>query len=392
MIVKFTFGVQSDIRLDDCWPITVGDTTFEVNTRDDGTITSISTSIKENNEQHWPSIIKNDEQYALSVNAGHQPHLKFIIDDLVVIQGMLSVYRHIRIDLTSHSIEWIAENDEERRKLQLTQFSSKSMRGNAPPLPFDLVARSVLSHDHFRDFQIPLSFYRKAITDIDNKQYINSFYNLFFFLECLYAKGKSDKKQMRDEFMKSDELLNAINLASAEYQAINNETSSEIFKLITKKATVAELLWHLIGRRGFLHHHNIFRKDIWHPEFQDEWEADTRFCQIVCYNIAFHRMGDHFFSKELERSYFDMSTKNGACLNTKVEFVYITLDGNIKSGVIPIRTPGTKATHRLSEYVAKQFFDWFDVNLGEYNSLLSFSIKTEDGTIVSSFQNHVKPI
>ena len=44
-----------------------------------------------------------------------------------------------------------------------------------------------------------------------------------------------------------------------------------------------EILKKIVELRGFLHHHTLKRKDIWHPEDHNKYETDAHFFQAVAF-------------------------------------------------------------------------------------------------------------
>jgi len=228
--------------------------------------------------------------------------------------------------------------------------------------------------------------------DIGNGQHISAFYNFFLFIECLFADGKHKTAAMLEKLASNDELCKAITTSSSEYLAIAAFKNSEIHKKLESNASPKDIIEYLIDRRGFLHHHSLKNKSIWHPERQGEWEPHARFSQFVAHKIAFARIGKKFFTQEIEKEYLEMSTNSGASIALIVEFTHISTDGKADKGVLKMTIPGTKATHRASEYVSKQFFEWFDINFGNKSSLTEFSAKTIDGDIISTFRNYVQPL
>jgi hypothetical protein len=394
VLVRYTFHVTSDLRLDDFWPIGIGNRRYEFKTNDNNEIESISVTVREEDEGNWPRIVEEPEaDVKLHFFAGNNKDYGSIVDDILIAQGMLSLYRQIDIDYENSREEWIPENQYEEKSLKLTGFERLAKRPPTSILPYDIVARSFLCLEEARSLEILLTFVRQGNNEIDRNRYINAFYNYYFFIETLYGDGKFKKEAILSSFFKSNELVDGVRSARAEFLKGDRAFKGTFFDLIRNTESPNDLLKYIVDQRGFLHHHTIKRRDIWHPERQQQFEVEAIFMQLVCHGIAFSKVSRVFFQEKHEKGYYRMSEEVGAIFVANAEINILLPPGIRRMKHVRIRVPGTKATHRIAEYLAKQVFSIMERSAPVDAILISFEVKAEnDGTVLCAYKNMIDPV
>lgn len=291
MKCKYRFHVHGLIRLQSVLPIRSKFYHWEFELAQ-GLLRNIVVTVQLKDQNAWPSIIQNPR---LGVNADiriRTDDLPFIQAELRTIQGLLSLWGVHSIDIRNPEIEWIAENEEERSALGMYYVKGSTSGpepGSIPPMPFDLLARSVLAANTAHEMEIPLNFFRRGLIDVHDRQYIEAIYDFYFVLETLFADGAFKVRDVKKAFRNSSELCDAIKAA------LKNPLLSTIHELRLYqsleakllKMTVPEYIEHLVELRGFLHHHSQRRKGIWSPERQDLYEADALLLESVTSNVLF---------------------------------------------------------------------------------------------------------
>lgn len=202
----------------------------------------------------------------------------------------MSLYGSAQIAIDSFEIQWIPENDIEKRELPMTEF--KETREITQPasqfvLPFDLLERLVVTAIDLQDIELPLSFFRRGRISILEENYIQATYDFYFLLETLFSSGKTKNSAVKSEFKKSTLLMAAINsflqFPRDHYPSVQFwREMNERFKIYK----VDSLVDYIVDKRGFLHHHTSKRKDIWHPSHQDEYRLDAFMYQAVAFAVA----------------------------------------------------------------------------------------------------------
>lgn len=153
--------------------------------------------------------------------------------------------------------------------------------------------------------EVPLSFYRKGCIDIEDMRYIDSIYDFYFVLETLFSGGKTKNSAVKEEFLRSAEVLAAIDATLPTINQIPGVTPEErtyIDEHYTGKGA-SEIVEHFVSLRGFLHHHTPGHPRAWHPEGHSRYRIDAFIIQEVAYNICMSLFVDIAMSPALEREY-----------------------------------------------------------------------------------------
>lgn len=389
MLVRYTFNITTGLSLTDWWPIRWQGLEF-IFVPDGEVVTKLQVMVREDDKSKWPKITKDPKPGVKAhINFGHSDWDEKVESLVRAIQGLVGIYRHIEIDIANPKMEWIPENDQERESLHVTSFEKQKPHDEPlPPLPFDLVARSILCAEKTLEIEIPLNFYRRGVQDVFRHQYVEAFYDFFFFIETLFGNGKSRERALQAEFEKSPILLAAIEEAREDFIRHYKKKSTDFAKFIFTEPNPKNILKKIIKKRGFLHHHTSKRKNTWHPERQAEFEAEAGYLQGVCMRVALGLVGPHVFTPEAEREYFEMSKTVGAIQTLRYVFSLAKLGGvQVHDQVFNINVPGTKITHDMLATSDIHFRQQFN-QICPDDILVGYRCQSEDGQeIYSEFRN-----
>ncbi|MDB9452073.1 hypothetical protein [Dolichospermum circinale] len=309
MKVKYKFRVAGKLKPSAVHPILVRGNKYELETNENGIVTYIVVTQDLDTPNSWPTLIRNPVPgVRLSLQISSVP-LSLIQRELKVVEGLLSIYGVESIDLMYPETQWIAETEEDHQQLKIFKFQetiSKVEDAQIAPIPFDLIARPFIGAVNGFDIEIPLSFFRKGRIDFFNHRYIEAIYDFYFLIETLYADGKYDTSGVINKFESSKDLTEAIQkvLDNPEQMLITEKQQVlEEFKKNYQGKSMREILKKIVELRGFLHHHTLKRKDIWHPEDHNKYETDAHFFQAVAFNIVIHLSYCCVFSEQVVEEY-----------------------------------------------------------------------------------------
>ncbi|MEA5581528.1 hypothetical protein VB620_09265 [Nodularia harveyana UHCC-0300] len=308
MKVKYKFRVTGKLKPSAVYPIRIRGNTYELETNENGIVTYIVVSQKIDSPNLYPQVTQNPVPgVKLSLQISSLP-LSLIQKELKVIEGLLSIYGLESIELTYPKTQWIAETEEDHQHLKIFKFKesiSKIDDAQIPHIPFDLIARSFIGAVNGFDIEIPLSFFRKGRIDFCEHRYIEAIYDFYFLIETLYADGKYDTSGVLKKFESSNDLIEAIQkvIDNPEQMFITEKQQVLEFNKNYQGKSMREILKRIVELRGFLHHHTLKRKDIWHPEDHNRYETDAYFLQAVAFNIVIDLSHCCVFSQEVVEEY-----------------------------------------------------------------------------------------
>jgi hypothetical protein len=210
------------------------------------------------------------------------PWLKRVQAEARLIKATLSLWGVLDIATESPEISWEPESDEEIKNTNIfgLKKSIVSLREIEPvSISNDMLIRSILSRDGFREFEIPLEFYRRGLDDYGSEHYIESIYDFYFVLEYLWGNGKFKKNDIVREFISSEDATLAINLAIKPFESAMHDRhlDKEYCNASYLNKDANKIFEHIVDLRGYLHHQSSRRKYNWNPGFQSEYEIDATF-------------------------------------------------------------------------------------------------------------------
>ena len=310
----YTFNIEGNLKPshDVIIPFGNWEYSFEIQ---DGFIRKLSVTVPNFPIENTPQITpQNSGRVKAHINIPLDPYLFFIQEEVRTLEGLLSLYGIHQIDTEHPKIKWLPENDEEKKKLQMYEFKTSYTEPDQNkfiPLPFDIIARSIIASKEAKQIQIPLSFFRKGSIDVYERRFIEAIYDFYFMLETCYGNGKTKNYAIKKEFEKSEELKKSINkvIQDKNSRLSKDPKFSKIYEKNYSAKTAEEIISHLVELRGFLHHHSLKRKDIWHPEQQKEYEIDATFLQRLCFEISFILSEPYIFNKETVNKYNSLKLK-----------------------------------------------------------------------------------
>ena len=310
MKCKYTFKINGYLKATGLKPITIRGWTFEFSANE-GIVDGLSVIVPANNPEDLPSILQTPGSRSKATINVPSPSYLFIKRDVRAIEGALSLFGVDTIDLNAPLKEWLPENEEEKTKLELIDF--KSDRGEVdvsklPNVSFDIIARAVISADDIADIEPQLAFCRKGIVDRNEERYIEAIYDFYFFIESLFAQGKTKNPRVKEAFKQSNELRESIEEVLKNPQVIISPRHDELHSFMKQYGgmSVDDIIEHIVDLRGFLHHHTPKRKNAWHPEEHKRYESAANLLGAIAFSVAMRRVIGYLYRSEVINTYAEM--------------------------------------------------------------------------------------
>jgi len=287
---KYIFPIKGDVKFPHTVRFEKGNQTFEFRSHK-GFITDLFVTISNFPDSALPSITQlKDGKIKASILIPPDPFWEDLVSDVRTMEGALCIWGVREINVDNSTVEWIPETDLEKETLQMFSFSTSRSAQSPDRIPqahMDLIIRSVLAVPDLRDLEIPMNFYRRGRLDALEDRFIDAIYDLYFVLETLYGNGKFKKAQIHSEFCSSSEMMSGLDHIRKDIDP-RIQSHPDLLAEFTQnflKKTNEQIVEHLIDVRGFLHHHTLSRKGIWHPAMQRKYEVDAVVLLSLCHHI-----------------------------------------------------------------------------------------------------------
>lgn len=385
MIIRYTYPLKGSLFLPDAWPISWGmyTVTWEIVEK---LAVSVTVEVRAENPSGLPTIERVDGgSVKAHIKMGLDPHAAQVETILRTASGLLEFFAQVDVDFERPAVEWVPENEDERKRLHMYSFKSEpGPAKEALPVPYDIVARCFLAASAAAPNETPLSFIAKARREARAGRYIDAFYSYFFFFETQFAPGLSDPKRVSQRLKANADVTAAI----AEARRSSRDESKgkpRLARLVNM--TEGDLVDHLVATRGLLHHHALPRKDkTWHPEKHGEFEAEVTILSYAAYDVASKQNVPLLYSEPVLEAFRDGAKKVGATYVYEVE-VAGGADRYGRGGLpgLNVSIPGTRPTYAaittIEEGIRRE--------KGPYDlkAVRAYSIKSADGAVLASYRN-----
>lgn len=229
------------------------------------------------------------------------------------IEGMWSIWGLESIDISSNTIKWIPESEEEKEQIKIYKFQMDKIKfkpEDIEPVGFNLLARPIISAVRDKNHDVVLSFFRRGSNAIKKAEYIEAFYDFYFMIESHYGNGKTRNSAIEKELISSKYLEGYINklLKNNKYIYSLPTELREKFK-IEYSLTSQEFIKKIVKLRGFLHHHNTKRNNGWDPDKQTTYKLEAFLLQDICLNVSMEILDKTIFTDRIVNEYKKMFGK-----------------------------------------------------------------------------------
>lgn len=226
------------------------------------------------------------------------------------------------IAVESPEIEFFPENEFEKSLITVNKFKlsySELDTDKLPAIPPDLVMRPIFASVQEKTNDLRLSFYRRGQLDLKHREFIEAFYDFYLMLESSFSEGKTKNQHVEKKFKESALLINASNetLFKKGYSKTLPTELQTQFENEFAHLTFEEYVHHIVKLRGFLHHHNIKRRENWSPVEQVKYRLDAIVLADICNRIAMDILWDALerndtkaIYEELVESYLNTTGKH----------------------------------------------------------------------------------
>ena len=164
-----------------------------------------------------------------------------------------------KIHIDELEVNWICENDEEMGLIPITSLKRKRQEREAEKyVTENNLSNIVIFRRMLPEAHIPFSYYRQAKAFFDDNNYYFAFINFFMMLEFCFAGGKFLKKDITNNFKKSNLLklcvLSAISMIKANELSGNYSWLLSECKSREKEVNYEGIIYILVEYRGLLSH------------------------------------------------------------------------------------------------------------------------------------------
>lgn len=235
-------------------------------------------------EKYLPKL-ETEEPHKHSLNIPDEPDFEDIKNLIQTIESLGSFWFRVKkIYWETPKRDWIPENDEETKRIQVTGIKLKK---EYTKIPIELLPRLlteiIVLRDNYKHLIIPMAFYREGRNEFTSFRYVNAFMDFYFYLEDLYGFGKTKNIQVEKQFIKSEQLNRALNHTIHSFSKRHQDNLNEFLKIEKYQYDNAGIIKLIVKVRGNLHHFSQkSSKKKGHPLNQKDFETMAYLLFCIC--------------------------------------------------------------------------------------------------------------
>ncbi len=282
MKLRIKCDVQSEVILQRRLELKTGDRNFTFDIGPDGiwNCLTVLASIKDPSKVRWGTEDskgpRSSNQAPFSIVGEFEDGIvECVIEDIQGLESALSIYMPLRqINWRYPETEVIFEEDDERTLGHLGPVSVS----RAKPSPSKVAEKAFVSIVGIalkaQSLTVVASFWREGENDWIAGKFINAFFNYYSVLEGLYGNGKTKNAQVKEEMLKSPELLAQIEKFNKGNHPIQHLVQLAKMMNVREIPTAEQLVNLLVLARGRLHHfQNNPNREQGSPLVHDRYEG-----------------------------------------------------------------------------------------------------------------------
>ena len=292
MLYELQVRVESDAVVDEPFSVKVHPYTVSVHCNKHKTVTALVISIEvENYQQYLLKLETNKETNSHVLTEPENPYFDEIISVLQTIESLGAFWFRIkRLYWDVPTISWKAQNEEEERVLTNTGANNFQIRQTYKHDPVKIsasrLAEIIDKRNDCQHLKIPLSFYREGRNFFATQRYVYAFHSFYYYLEDLYADGKTKNTLVEKRFLSSQQMRDAVDktLRSFKKDHVRHYKNLLTFLRTEQKTdNVDDVLKLIVSVSGNLHHFSQkSTKRQGHPFNQKEFETMAYLLMSIC--------------------------------------------------------------------------------------------------------------
>jgi len=192
-------------------------------------------------------------------------------ETLQVLESFMGLKGVKRIAWDEIEVQLIPETEEEEELVDVLNWEfSESIPDRPHEWEFDI---SETNWEIVSDLKIPLAFFRRAQQFHLEQDFVNSYVNLYFILEGLYADGQHTN--VESKFLDSDELMSAVEMMYPDIESKLRDELEPFFEFYSKDmdpegfielvVTIRHQLSHFFHKESGPHSPDPFSSDEYRP-------------------------------------------------------------------------------------------------------------------------------
>lgn len=311
MIITLAFDVKNHVEVMEGWPIQTEGMIFFLE-REANVLKRVCLSFSKVGIEHAPCL-------TLETEVGSLPRIQLIDGGYAASarkrimnwQAAVSGQQIVDIDYDNYEIRFHAENIDEEPLIPIKSFKSSADQALNSACDFEQIGRAFCVGPISDDRIESTSHFREGRIAFGAGRYVDSYNNMFLFLETRYCDGKTKTAQQIELLSKEQVFCESLMRTAAQFLKLSGTAQKDKFDLFKPQDGVREKVKALVLLRGNLRHHSLKSPSRWDPNKQSEHEMAARFLGAVVGDIVIKESLSDIYAPAVLNKFREISVSTG---------------------------------------------------------------------------------
>lgn len=324
MIITVAFDVKNYVEVMESWPIKKGDITFFIE-REKDVLKTVCVSFSDVALNHAPKIENSENDGTIpKINIRGAGYAALARENVMNWQAIVSGQQIVDLDYDNYELRFSPENVDEESAIHIRSFKTNADKALNSACDFEQIGRAfcapLISDDRIES----TSHYREGRIAYSARRYVDSYNNMFLFLETRYCDGKTKTTQQIELLLKEPVFCDSLQHTFTEFTKERAQPGRVKFDLFKASDEIRDKIKTLVVLRGNLRHHSLKSPSRWDPNKQDKYESAARFLGAVVGHIVITESLNDIYASENLKAFRELSVNAG--FETKVRLDTRRLD------------------------------------------------------------------
>ncbi|WP_150115974.1 hypothetical protein [Xanthomonas phaseoli] len=311
MIITVAFNVKNHVEVMESWPIQSDGIIFHLE-RKENIVKQLCISFPNADIENAPKItppLKAGDTPAINIRGNH--FTKIALQKAINWQTVVIGQQVFNLDFDNYEIKFIAENPTEQEQIHIS--SIRNLEGDAMnnSCDFEQIGRAFCVNDVDEPRIESTSHFREGRIAYEAGRYVDSYNNMFLFLETRYCDGKTKTTQQVELLSKNSIFCTHLTRSVSEIEDKKFTTCPHLCNLFNNDSDLKKKITTIVLLRGSLRHHSLKSTQRWNPNQQDEYEAAARFLSVIVGGIVLEESLNDIYAPETLEKFRKISVDNG---------------------------------------------------------------------------------
>jgi hypothetical protein len=317
MIVTVAFDIKNYVEVMEGWPIEIGNMTFFLE-REENIVRKVCISYSNVGIENAPNIIPRTESGGnptITISSGG--YATKAIKHIMNWQAVVSGVQIFDLDFDNYELRFHPQSMDEEKKIHLKSFRGNSKKALNSSCDFEQIGRAFCV-DAINDSRIESSsHYREGRIAFEAGRYVDSYNNMFLFLETRYCDGKTKTNQQIELLSNEKIFRDSLTREIKEFRSQNKLQFKHLANIFDETVDIKTKIKTIVELRGKLRHHSLKSPHRWDPNRQNEYESPARFLGAVVGDIVIAESLKDIYAPGAVTKFREISVSTG--FETKIE-------------------------------------------------------------------------